>query len=405
MELGVFSLSDISPDSQDTAASRIDDIIEYGVLAERHGLDVYGIGEHHSAPFAVSSPAVVHAAIARATTRIKLTTTATVLSVLDPVRVYQDFATLDLISHGRAEVIAGRSAFAEPFALFGEDISQLNELFAEKLDLLLKIRGDDPVNWSGRFRTPLNNAEVNPRASGELSVWAAVGGTPASAERAGRLGIPMAPGLIGGAIDHAKRLVDIYRDAGQRAGHSEDRLQLGITSHFYVGDTAKQAYEDFYPYYERYLAPRNNRGRGWNVDKPSMLASQRAGPEHGPESTGNPAHRRDAEHRLRHARPQRPTLRRARHTCSARPAREGDIHHPAHHVHAPHLYAPRVRGDHRHVPHHHGIGPGLDHRPVPGAEAHTKAGPGPRRILRNRQDRLSRLPGRHRRIHRSPGQH
>jgi alkanesulfonate monooxygenase SsuD/methylene tetrahydromethanopterin reductase-like flavin-dependent oxidoreductase (luciferase family) len=271
MELGVFSLSDISPESPDTAASRVDDIIDYGILAERHGLDVFGIGEHHSAPFAVSSPAVMHAAIARATSRIKLTTTATVLSVLDPVRVYQDFATLDLISHGRAEIIAGRSAFAEPFALFGEDINQLDDLFAEKLDLLLQIRSEDPVTWSGRFRPPLHNAEINPRATGELPVWAAVGGTPASAERAGRLGLPMALGLIGGTISHAKRLVDLYRDAGQRAGHPEEQLQVGITSHFYIGETAEQAYEDFYPYFQRYLAPRNNRGRGWNVDKQSML--------------------------------------------------------------------------------------------------------------------------------------
>jgi alkanesulfonate monooxygenase SsuD/methylene tetrahydromethanopterin reductase-like flavin-dependent oxidoreductase (luciferase family) len=181
MELGVFSLSDIYPGSPDTAASRIDDIVSYGVLAERHGLDVYGIGEHHTRQFAVSSPAVVHAAIARATRRIKLTTTATVLSVLDPVRVYQDFATLDLLSHGRAEIIAGRSAFAEPFALFGEDISQLDDLFAEKLDLLLRLREQKPVTWEGRFRPPLRAAEVNPPATGELPVWVAVGGKPSSA--------------------------------------------------------------------------------------------------------------------------------------------------------------------------------------------------------------------------------
>src|SRR5215213_5218765 len=156
MELGVFSLTDIYPGSGDTAASRIDDIIGYGVLAEQAGLDVFGIGEHHSRQFAVSSPAVVHAAIAQRTRRITLTTTATVLSVLDPVRVFQDFATLDLVSHGRAEIIAGRSAFAEPFALFGEDIGQLDDLFAEKLDdLLLRLRNEDRVTWTGRFRPPL----------------------------------------------------------------------------------------------------------------------------------------------------------------------------------------------------------------------------------------------------------
>ena len=152
MELGVFSLTDIDPGSPDTAASRIDDIISYGILAEQYGLDVFGIGEHHKRAFAVSSPAVVHAAIARATSKITLTTTATVLSVLDPVRVYQDFATLDLVSHGRAEIIAGRSAFAEPFALFGENIALVDDLYAEKLDLLLRLRNENRVTWTGRFR-------------------------------------------------------------------------------------------------------------------------------------------------------------------------------------------------------------------------------------------------------------
>jgi alkanesulfonate monooxygenase SsuD/methylene tetrahydromethanopterin reductase-like flavin-dependent oxidoreductase (luciferase family) len=272
MELGVFSLSDIYPGSGDTAASRTDDIIGYGVLAEQSNLDVFGIGEHHSRNFAVSSPAVVHAAIARSTRRIRLTTTASVLSVLDPVRVYQDFATLDLISHGRAEIIAGRSAFAEPFALFGEDISQVDDLFAEKLDLLLRLRDEDHVTWSGRFRAPLRDAAVNPRPIGCLPIWAAVGGTPASAARAGRLGLPMALGLIGGTIDHAKRLVDLYRNAGRDAGHPDEKLSVGITSHLYVGESSEKALADFFPYYQRYLAPETNNGRGWRVDPQSMAA-------------------------------------------------------------------------------------------------------------------------------------
>ncbi|GEK81340.1 LLM class flavin-dependent oxidoreductase [Agrococcus baldri] len=272
MELGVFSLSDINPDSGDTAASRIDDIVEYGVLAEQHGLDVYGIGEHHSPAFAVSSPAVLHAAIARATRRIRLTTTASVLSVHDPVRVYQDFATLDLVSHGRAEIIAGRSAFVEPFALFGQDVAQFDELYDERLGLLLRIRDEERVTWSGRFRPALEDAPVAPRASGQLPVWVAVGGTPSSAVRAGRLGLPMALGLIGGSIDHAKQLIELYRRAGSDAGHADERLTVGITSHFYVGDTAGQALTDFYPYYRRYLSPETNGGRGWHVDEPSMRA-------------------------------------------------------------------------------------------------------------------------------------
>jgi alkanesulfonate monooxygenase SsuD/methylene tetrahydromethanopterin reductase-like flavin-dependent oxidoreductase (luciferase family) len=270
MELGVFSLTDIYPGGPDTAASRIDDIISYGILAEQHGLDVYGIGEHHTRAFAVSSPAVVHAAIARATSKIKLTTTATILTVLDPVRVYQDFATLDLISHGRAEIGAGRSAFAEPFALFGYDISQYDEIFAEKLDLLLRLRDEEQVTWSGKHRPPLRDAAPNPQPSGELPIWVAVGGTPSSAVRAGQLGLPMVLGLIGGTVDHAKRLIDLYRATGRDAGHSADRLKVGITSHFYIGATQEQALEDFYPYYSRYLSPETNGGRGFYVDRSQM---------------------------------------------------------------------------------------------------------------------------------------
>ncbi|NYV73511.1 LLM class flavin-dependent oxidoreductase [Streptomyces sp. UH6] len=272
MELGVFSLTDIYPGGADTAASRTADIIDYGILAEQHGLDVFGIGEHHTRQFAVSSPAVVHAAIARSTKRIMLTTTATVLSVLDPVRVFQDFAQLDLVSHGRAEIIAGRSAFAEPFALFGEDISSLDELYGEKLGLLLRLRDEERVTWQGRFRPPLREAEANPRPSGDLPVWVAVGGTPSSAARAGRLGLPMALGIIGGSIDHAKRLVDVYRTAGREAGHPDEKLTVGVTSHFYVGDTTEQALEEFYPYYRRYLAPETNNGRGWRVRRQEMAA-------------------------------------------------------------------------------------------------------------------------------------
>ncbi|PYY44151.1 LLM class flavin-dependent oxidoreductase [Curtobacterium sp. MCLR17_043] len=271
MELGVFSLTDISPDSDDTAASRIDDIISYGVLAEQHGLDVYGIGEHHTRAFAVSSPAVVHAAIARATSRIKLTTTATILTVLDPVRAYQDFATLDLISHGRAEIGAGRSAFAEPFALFGEDIAEYDAIFAEKLDLLLRLRDEKRVTWNGSYRPSLVNAEANPQPTGQLPIWVAVGGTPSSAVRAGRLGLPMALGLIGGTLDHAKRLIDVYRNAGRDAGHSDEALRVGITSHFYVGETRDKALGDFFPYYHRYLSPETNGGRGFYVDRDQML--------------------------------------------------------------------------------------------------------------------------------------
>ena len=168
---------------------------------------------------------MVHAAIARATSRITLTTTATVLSFLDPVRVYQDFATLDLVSHGRAEIIAGRSAFAEPFALFGEDIAQLTDLYAEKLDLLLRLRNEDRVTWTGGSARHCRTLPPTRNPVGPLPIWVAVGGTPASAMRAGRLGLPMALGLIGGTIDHAKRPIDLYRTAGRDAGDPDDRTR------------------------------------------------------------------------------------------------------------------------------------------------------------------------------------
>ncbi len=272
MELGVFSLADIYPGDGDTAASRTDDITSYGIAAERAGLDVFGIGEHHSRTFAVSSPAVNLTAIAARTSRIRLTSTATVLSTLDPVRVYQDFATLDLLSHGRAEIYAGRSAFVEPFALFGHDVHDLDSLFREKLDLLLRLRDEDAVTWEGAHRPPLREAAANPPMRPELPIWAAVGGTPASAQRAGELGLPMALGFIGGTLDHAKRLIGLYRAAGRAAGHPEDQLRVGITSHFYVGESQETAVEEFFPYYQRYLSPATNGGRGWHVD----LAGTRA---------------------------------------------------------------------------------------------------------------------------------
>jgi alkanesulfonate monooxygenase SsuD/methylene tetrahydromethanopterin reductase-like flavin-dependent oxidoreductase (luciferase family) len=164
-----------------------------------------------------------------------------------------------------------------PFALFGEDIAQLDDLFAEKLDLLLRLRNEDRVTWTGRFRPPPQGAAPNPQPVGPLTIWVAVGGTPASAVRACRLGLPMALGFIGGTIDHAKRLIDLYRTAGRDAGHSDEQLTVAITSHFYIGETQEQALHDFYPYYHRYLSPETNGGRGWHVDRPTManLAARR----------------------------------------------------------------------------------------------------------------------------------
>jgi alkanesulfonate monooxygenase SsuD/methylene tetrahydromethanopterin reductase-like flavin-dependent oxidoreductase (luciferase family) len=280
MELGILSLGDIQADPGTgrpfPAGQRIDQIIGYAELADQLGLDLFALGEHHTHAFAVSSPAVVLAAIAARTDSVRLTSAVTVLSVLDPVRVYQDFATVDLISHGRAEIIAGRSAFTEPFAIFGESLADYDALFTEKLDLLLQLRERDHVTWSGRFRAPLVDAPIAPRACQRpLPVWAGVGGSPESAERAGRLGLPMILGYIGGPLAHARRTVDVYRAAGERAGHPE-KLRVGISTHFYAAPTAEAA-RDVYPYYHEYLRPKTPGGRGFLVDQASFEAGLRRG--------------------------------------------------------------------------------------------------------------------------------
>jgi alkanesulfonate monooxygenase SsuD/methylene tetrahydromethanopterin reductase-like flavin-dependent oxidoreductase (luciferase family) len=270
MEFGALSLTDLQTDPDTgrlfAARQRIDEIIGYAAVAERLGLDLFALGEHHTLDFAVSSPAVVLAAIAERTKSIRLTSAVTVLSVLDPVRVYQDFAVLDLVSHGRAEIIVGRSAFVEPFAIFGESLDDYDALFGEKLDLLLALRARDHVTWSGRFRAPLNNAPIAPRASQQpLPVWVGVGGSPESAERAGRLGLPMVLGFIGGPISFAQRAIAIYRAAGERAGHPE-KLRVGISTHFFAGENPAAARKVF-PYYHEYLRPKTPGGRGFVVDR------------------------------------------------------------------------------------------------------------------------------------------
>src|SRR5664279_1014700 len=241
MELGIVSLSDIQLDPATgrpvPAERRLAEIIGYAELADTLGLDVFGLGEHHGADFAVSSPAVVLAAVAARTSTIRLTSAVTVLSALDPVRVYEDYATLDLISRGRAEVIVGRSAFIEPFGLFGIDTADYDAIFAEKLDLLLQLRAQPRLSWTDTFRPPIVDSAIAPRAHQDpRPIQVGVGGTPASAQRAGRLGLPMVLGLIGGSIAGARRSVDIYREAGERAGHA-DRLSVGISTHFFAGDS------------------------------------------------------------------------------------------------------------------------------------------------------------------------
>jgi probable LLM family oxidoreductase len=239
------------------------DVIEQIELADRVGLDVFGLGEHHRPDYAVSAPAVVLAAAAARTKRIRLTSAVTVLSSDDPVRVYQQFATLDLISGGRAEIMAGRGSFIESFPLFGYDLNDYDALFAEKLDLLLQIRDQPNVTWEGPHRAPLKGQGVYPRALQKpLPVWIASGGTPQSVARAGALGLPLAIAIIGGEPARFAPLAELYREAGRRASVAPDKLLVGINGHGFLADTAEAAVEAFFgPYAE--VMSRIGRERGW----------------------------------------------------------------------------------------------------------------------------------------------
>jgi probable LLM family oxidoreductase len=255
MELGIYSFADVTPDPHSGAPAdpgqRLREIVAEVEMAEQVGLDIYGLGEHHRPEYAASAPAVVLAAAAARTERIRLTSAVTVLSSDDPVRVFQDFATLDLLSEGRAEIIAGRGSFIESFPLFGYELADYDELFAEKLDLLLRIRADEHVTWSGRHRAPINGLGVYPRPrQALLPVWVGVGGTPASSVRAGTLGLPMALAFIGGAITFLASPVHTYREAARRAGHDPATLPISINSHGYIADSLEQAIDESFPYYE-----------------------------------------------------------------------------------------------------------------------------------------------------------
>ncbi|MBF6065387.1 LLM class flavin-dependent oxidoreductase [Nocardia terpenica] len=264
MELGLTTFAErhaVGDRPAPGAGVRLREVVEEAVAAERAGLDVYGIGEHHRADFAASAPAMVLATIAGRTERIRLTSAVSVLSSDDPVRLYQQFATLDLLSDGRAELMAGRGSFIESFPLFGYDLADYDELFAEKLALLLRLREDEPVTWSGRFRAPLTDAVVYPRTERPLPVWIAVGGSPESVARAGLLGLPLAIAIIGGEPARFRPLVDLYHRALEQGGHEPQ--PIAVHAHGYVADTDEQAVADFY---EPYAAAMTGLGRerGWN---------------------------------------------------------------------------------------------------------------------------------------------
>jgi len=261
MELGLATFADLS--SGVSPEQRMRDLLEEAALADQLGLDVFAVGEHHRPDFAVSSPAVVLAAIAARTERIRLSSAVTVLSSDDPVRVFQQFSELDLISNGRAEIMAGRGSFIESFPLFGYDLKDYDELFAEKLELLLQIRDQTYVTWTGKHRAALQNAGVWPRpVQDPLPVWVAVGGTPQSVVRAGALGLPLTLAIIGGQPERFVPLVDLYRQAFEAAGHEPSDARVAINTHAFVGETSAQANSAFA---SSYLAMMNRIGRerGW----------------------------------------------------------------------------------------------------------------------------------------------
>ncbi|HEX7240532.1 MAG TPA: Atu2307/SP_0267 family LLM class monooxygenase, partial [Longimicrobiaceae bacterium] len=279
MEIGVYTFADITPDPAGgrapDAARRLRELLEEIELADQVGLDVFGVGEHHRPDYAVSAPAVVLAAAAARTKSIRLTSAVTVLSSDDPVRVFQDFATLDLLSGGRAEIMAGRGSFIESFPLFGYELDDYDALFAEKLELLLKLREGERVTWSGRHRAPLRDMAVYPRPLQDpLPVWIAVGGTPQSVARAGTLGLPLALAIIGGAPERFAPLVQLYRDSARRAGHDPGRLPVGINSHGYLADDSKRAADEFYPSYAEVMT-RIGRERGWPPTTRAHFEAQR----------------------------------------------------------------------------------------------------------------------------------
>ena len=265
-EIGAFTFGEITSDPHTgrpiDPATRVREFIELAKIADQAGLDVFGVGEHHRPDFAIASPAVILSAIGQATERIRLTSTVTVLSTADPVRVFEDFAAVDLISGGRAEITAGRGAYTESFPLFGYDLADYDSLFEEKLQLLLQINRQESVSWSGRHRSSLVDAGIYPRpVQTELPVWIAVGGTPASVVRAGRHGLPLYLAILG-QPERFGPLAELYRQTGADAGHQPDALRIGVTSHFYVEETSQGARDHFYPYYSGYIGNNMPGARG-----------------------------------------------------------------------------------------------------------------------------------------------
>ncbi len=267
MEIGISTFVETSPDVQTgeviSHAQRLREVVEEIKLADQVGLDVYGVGEHHRKDYAASAPAVVLAAAATQTKRIRLSSAVTVLSSDDPVRVFQDFATLDGLSNGRAEIMAGRGSFIESFPLFGYDLNDYNDLFDENLELLLALRQSEKVSWRGGHRPAFNNLGIYPRpVQDPLPVWIASGGTPESAVRAGMLGLPLVLAIIGGSPFHFAPIVDLYKRAAAKAGHDPQVLPVASHSHGFLADTDEEAAEKFFPSTQAVMNA-IGRERGW----------------------------------------------------------------------------------------------------------------------------------------------
>ncbi len=267
MELGIYSFGDRGRDPKtghlQSDQQRVTELLEQVELADQVGLDVYGFGEHHRDEYVISAPTVIIAAAAARTKRIRLTSAVTVLSSTDPVRLFQEFATADLVSQGRVELMAGRGSFIESFPLFGFDTAHYDELFAEKLELLLALRKGGPVTWSGTFRAPLQGAEIRPQpAQTPLPLWIAVGGNPPSVARAGYLGLGLAIAIIGGLPERMAPLADLFREAAKEGGHDPATLPISLNAHGFVGDTSRGAADAFWPGYATSMT-QIGRERGW----------------------------------------------------------------------------------------------------------------------------------------------
>lgn len=274
MEIGIDSFASGKIQKAVDGADILEDLLTRIEQADQAGLSVFGIGEHHRREFFDSAPAVILAAAAARTQQIKLSSAVTVLSAADPVRVFQEFATLDLISRGRAELVVGRGSFTESFPLFGFNLQDYDTLFLEKLELFLQIQNNETVNWSGKFRAPLVNQTIYPRPfQDQMPLWIGVGGTPASFVRAGTLGIPLMIAIIGGEPRRFRGLVDLYKEAGRQAGHSPEKLKVGIHCLGYVGTSSSKALADFYPGYAEAFT-KIGKERGWPPITPAHFNAQ-----------------------------------------------------------------------------------------------------------------------------------